>query len=283
LEKPARELLHEHFTLYLVAKSWADSLHDETSTLNPIDNVALCTFKNSEVTSILPNLVEGTDFVLVSPDLWNSLRNTYGGGPELQISVVDNQPDLSPVHLDVLRVESPSDYDLLPRGLLISLQISGGRLKGLLEEVFMTTLNDCELLLADQLVGLNTATRPLSLSLPLLSQGVCRGTTVIVKSIPAAFDQASMDLVYDDERLTTRTSSTEFGQSYDEFKEDYPEVSDLRAIRHDTEEVVSKVKSAMLKKKLRLGLKSLSSIRRSVESLVSEWWVLKKQPETPSN
>mmetsp|Transcript_20941 Transcript_20941/g.38794 ORF Transcript_20941/g.38794 Transcript_20941/m.38794 type:complete len:96 (+) Transcript_20941:796-1083(+) len=94
-----------------------------------------------------------------------------------------------------------------------------------------------------------------------------------------------MEFAEDDERLTTRTSSTELGLTHsnlsDEYKDDFSDMPYF-ALRTDTEEVSAKIASAHKKKKLKLGLKSLSSIRRAIEGMVCEWHALKKHPDVPT-
>ena len=45
--------------------------------------------------SLDPEIQEKTDYVLVSQKVWNSLQSTFGGGPEIQLFLTDNDNALT--------------------------------------------------------------------------------------------------------------------------------------------------------------------------------------------
>lgn len=157
---------------------------------------------NSEGTSLMSDTLEGTDYMNCE------ITSTLEKEPEHQASTIESRSELNQLTLNVLRIESQTDYLVPPRSVLVSEDLLGYQLKNILEETFVTNLNECELVFTHEYSDQFTPTATLAEDLTLSSQGFIQGTTLLIKSRPVNFEFVNMGFVDDDERLTTRTSST---------------------------------------------------------------------------
>ena len=77
------------------------------------------TFDDWNKMTLRPSVVNEKDFVLVNESLWNQLKSWFSGGPEINLFVINSNPDLNP---------STVTFSSTNKGILISLQITDKQL-----------------------------------------------------------------------------------------------------------------------------------------------------------
>ena len=93
-------------TKYLIAQDWWNTysaLDSDCNSPGPIDNSKL--FQNltndMKYAQLKQDLLENTHFVSVPEELWKSLVDYFGGGPEVEVFYQKGIPDLGPVTVEV--------------------------------------------------------------------------------------------------------------------------------------------------------------------------------------
>ncbi|OMJ89325.1 hypothetical protein SteCoe_8528 [Stentor coeruleus] len=105
-------------TAFLVSQSWWAKWVNYTQHQGKMP-------KNMENYQFLSGFeIKPVNFKLISPDAWNVLRNIYDCAPEVEVFIIDKQPDFNPANL---YIKSPGNkkYDMN----LISLKITVAELR----------------------------------------------------------------------------------------------------------------------------------------------------------
>ena len=93
----------EFLTKFLIPRSWWDIyINPQSNSVPPIDNKELieCNSNNLSFSKIRSE-VKKTEYVLVTQEEWDNIQGKFGGGPELEVFIVENEEDLSPILIDV--------------------------------------------------------------------------------------------------------------------------------------------------------------------------------------
>lgn len=105
-------------TAFLVSQSWWTKWENYTSHQGKMP-------KNMENYQFLNGFeIKSIDFKLVSPDAWAVLRNIYDSAPEVEVFLIDKQPDFHPANL-YIKCPGSKKYDMS----LISLKITVAELR----------------------------------------------------------------------------------------------------------------------------------------------------------
>lgn len=103
-------------SVFLISKSWWDNWCNHVGysserndvSPGPIYNHSLLTGSGNtwRTLRLRHDLTEGQDFVILHSTAWRRLFQWYGGGPEIHIFLIDEQPDLNPVMLEIWTLET---------------------------------------------------------------------------------------------------------------------------------------------------------------------------------
>jgi hypothetical protein len=89
----------------LIDASWYDDWHDyiETGDDRPgeINNQPLISTSSSGVISLRSRLIDQQHFEFISLEMWDKLYSWYGGGPKVEIWVIQDEPDMDPITVNV--------------------------------------------------------------------------------------------------------------------------------------------------------------------------------------
>lgn len=76
------------------------------------------------------DITEGEEYTLLSPIAWRKLFQWYGGGPELEVFVINDEPDMEPITVKVwLRDGTWSYNEPVFRNIMVSRYITIKELK----------------------------------------------------------------------------------------------------------------------------------------------------------
>jgi hypothetical protein len=116
--------------VYLVAQGWWDAwtayVCNDQSKPGPIDNSSLIEDPNDSLPMIKRSFAP-SEAEFVSQSIWLRLVHWYGGGPPVELFVIQSVPDYAPVKLYVSKIES--DFDVECASFLVSKFMSLKRLK----------------------------------------------------------------------------------------------------------------------------------------------------------
>jgi hypothetical protein len=136
--------------VYLIAKGWWEDWTAYTSNTQakpgPIDNSALVE-DISDSPPVLRSSFDPSEAEFVSLSVWLRLVYWYGGGPQLEVFVIDGVPDYTPLRIYVSKIES--DLDIESTSVLVSKFISVKRLKRYLSQRMTVPFYKYELLLSE--------------------------------------------------------------------------------------------------------------------------------------
>lgn len=103
-------------SVFLVSKSWWDKWCNHVgynserndASPGPIYNHSLLTGSGNtwRTLRLRHDLKEGEDFVMLHCTAWRRLFQWYGGGPEIHIFLIQEQPDLVPIMLEIWALDS---------------------------------------------------------------------------------------------------------------------------------------------------------------------------------
>jgi DUSP domain len=97
----------EYQTRYIVSKHWWDVYKNvQSNSIPPIDNNQLleCNSNNSLQYRVKPSL-SPNDYILIDKDEWGNILNKFGGGPELEIFIINGEQDLDPIFIEVYVIQ----------------------------------------------------------------------------------------------------------------------------------------------------------------------------------
>mmetsp|Transcript_33479 Transcript_33479/g.58658 ORF Transcript_33479/g.58658 Transcript_33479/m.58658 type:complete len:290 (+) Transcript_33479:1780-2649(+) len=116
--------------IYLIAKPWWDAwtayVDNDQTKPGPIDNSSLVE-DLSETPPVIKSDFNHNEAEFVSQSIWLRLLHWYGGGPAVELFVVEQVPDYTPVRIYVSKIES--DLDIESQAFVVSKYITVKRLK----------------------------------------------------------------------------------------------------------------------------------------------------------
>jgi hypothetical protein len=111
-------LLQNSSIVYIISKEWWNSwcnyvgYSDDSTEVSPgpIDNSCLVYGEGYswDTLQLRQDLDSASDFEILHPVTWKRLLQEYGGGPEVNINVIDGEIDLHPASYEVLFLDSLS-------------------------------------------------------------------------------------------------------------------------------------------------------------------------------
>lgn len=128
-------LLQSSSIVYIISKEWWNSWcnylgYSEESTEvspGPIDNSCLVYGEGYswDTLRLKPDLDSDSGVEILHPVTWKRLMEEFGGGPEVNINVIDGEVDLHPASYEVLFLDSPSvRHNDRGRHLLLSTKLN---------------------------------------------------------------------------------------------------------------------------------------------------------------
>jgi hypothetical protein len=136
--------------VYLIAKDWWEDWTAFTNNTQakpgPIDNSSLVE-DISESPPVLRSSFDPSEAEFVSLSVWLCLVYWYGGGPQIEVFVIEGVPDYTPLRIYVSKIES--DFDIESTSFLVSKFISVKRLKRYLTQRMSVPFYKYELLLSE--------------------------------------------------------------------------------------------------------------------------------------
>ena len=296
---PRDELLHITRTVNLISSKWWQSwcsyvqLSSNNSCTAPsyIDNTDLIEGHgtNWRTIDLKPHLIETTDYVLLHPLAWRKLISWYGGGPEIELFVINGEVDTSPIILEVWRVQQESDLDTTEGQIfLISTLLTVRQLQEYLCDKLMINFNIYEMSIIDTLTEENSARRSL-LGYSDLTLSQCKIThrsKIMLKEENSNFNEPSayndlQNIDYEEayaKAIEDSLVSTSIHQNATNRFEDPDEnckdedldlfgLNSSPAIRNDREEVECKISKVMVNPKIKLRIRNLKRIYREIHCL----------------
>ncbi|CAG9319606.1 unnamed protein product [Blepharisma stoltei] len=132
------ELVEASQTVFAIANPWWNSWCDYVGYYRdatgpcpgPISNESL--FEGSSLKLSLSI----NDIMLISSASWNALKLWYQGGPEVELFIVDGQPDLTPIHILVWNSQDTKYAMITWKSLMVSSKITFKDLKDYLGKKF---------------------------------------------------------------------------------------------------------------------------------------------------
>jgi hypothetical protein len=128
-------LLSSSKSVFLISKLWWDkwcshvgySIERNDPSPGPIYNHSLLTGSghNWKTLRLRQDLQEGQDFVMLTSTAWRRLFQWYGGGPEIPIFLIGQEPDLNPIMLEIWMLDSLTAPVLEPgKTILLSAELT---------------------------------------------------------------------------------------------------------------------------------------------------------------
>jgi hypothetical protein len=267
--------------VYLIAQGWWDAwtayVCNDQSKPGPIDNSSLIE-DPSDSPPMIKRSFAPSEAEFVSQSIWLRLVHWYGGGPPVELFVIQSVPDYAPVKIYVSKIES--DLDVECASFLVSKFMSLKRLKQYLAQRLSVPYYKYRMLLYELdsercLEGLDGYCL-VDVDIDAESKVVLRRIEEKKSSEPVAKDSAVLKQI-DDTNLMHFLEEVPQDQETDsasltssEFEPKFASV-----VRNDRAEVQQKLLTALKDATTRLKIRTLRKINKSLErqSKSAENWL----------
>lgn len=152
--------------VYIVSRSWWNSwckyvgYHEECTEVSPgpIDNSSLVYGEGYtwNTLRLKPELDPASDIEILHPVTWKRLTQEYGGGPEINLNVIDGKVDLNPMPYEVLFLDAPClRHNDKGRHLLLSTNLNANQALECICTILALSASNYDLQIIYQKEGVN--------------------------------------------------------------------------------------------------------------------------------
>lgn len=292
-------LLETTQTVFVVTKSWWDcwssyvgyKVDPEGYEPGPIDNEVLLDG------NILKKHLSNDDVKYLSSTTWQRLKHWYGGGPELEIFVVNKVPDLNPIQIYIWNSQDPCNIVKTWKPYLVSSKMTMFQLKNYLVRKLNISFDNTSIKLENSLgetrILLGYDHCPLNESL------ISNGTKIILERKENKKNMQLVEILEDeDEELKLAMEASlreeEFVDISKRLKNETSTDIEMETIhiysepitvtthkslpsRADSELVALKIDQTLKETKIALGIHQLRRIKKNLINIWADYQTWQKQ------
>jgi hypothetical protein len=288
---PREDLLHITRTVNLISSKWWESwwsyIYSKSGNRPSfIDNTDLVEGQGSNWRTIdlKPGLQENRDYLILHPLAWKNLIKWYGGGPEIDLFVINGEVDVAPIILEVWRVSSESDLETTEgQAFLISTQLTVRQLQEYLCDKLMINFNIYEMSIIDSFSGESSKSLLGFTDFTLSQCNIADRSKIMLKEENSnfnepptynalqnvEFEEAYAKAIEDSLRTSSlhMNTSNRFENPDENGKDEDIDLFGLNSspgLRKDREEVSCKISKVMVNPKVKLRIRNMRRIYQEI-------------------